>query len=708
MADLDFSGLNSSWGIGKQKSGDKNRKTGTGSFSSGKGGNYSKSSGKDGFQKNKSYQDKKGDHKNSQGSYKSNFKSGHKMQGDRGDDKYSGAPYNFVPFYESPVYLPKDRQVPHNSVKAELVSGEIIYKMTAMTPVFISDGQGQNADFTKNAYGEYAIPGSSVRGLIRNNVEILSLSSMADDIDDYRMMYRNVADRGKLDNHNYNTILGAKSKIINGNQVSVILNVKAGYIEKRGSNYVILRTAIDKISKDYGEMNYYVLNERKIIEDRLNNKAGWKNFSMFFENDGQRLQHVINKHFKEKQVRGMTQYYSDTNRNYKPYYESISYELHGNRNVTSVGHPGKYRLKGTIISNGYIQMKKAIYIIPEVDRSKEVIPIPEEDIRAFEVDYKKRENGLKPKEFFALPKNGEVKPIFYIQLGRRLYFGFSPRLRLFNEHTVGEGLNKKQKKADLDYAKSLFGYTKDDNKSYKSRVSFSDALLVTKEGKRESKPILLAEPKASSYADYLVQPDGEIKNSYNSDTFTLRGAKQYWLHRGIEKQEVDQAKRAKMLSCIKPIGKGAEFTGKVRFHNLTKDELGLLLWSLKLEDSSWMNIGMAKAWGYGAVKVQIISAKCVDVDKAYDTTQLSLGVLQTESLNIDEYIEYYKKHFEETNHIKLDAQESVKDFLLMKDSSRIPDYKNIRYMSLEKDKKEYQSRKKPLPTVQEVLELKKG
>ena len=152
----------------------------------------------------------------------------------------------------------------------------------------------------------------------------------------------------------------------------------------------------------------------------------------------------------------------------------------------------------------------------------------------------------------------------------------------------------------------------------------------------------------------------------------------------------------------------AEFTGKVRFHNLTKDELGLLLWSLKLEDSSWMNIGMAKAWGYGAVKVQIISAKCVDVDKAYDTTQLSLGVLQTESLNIDEYIEYYKKHFEETNHIKLDAQESVKDFLLMKDSNRIPDYKNIRYMSLEKDKKEYQSRKKPLPTVQEVLELKKG
>ena len=63
MSDLDFSGLNSSWGIGKQKSGDNNKKSGTGKFSSGKGGNYSKSSGKDGFQKNRGYQGKKGDYK---------------------------------------------------------------------------------------------------------------------------------------------------------------------------------------------------------------------------------------------------------------------------------------------------------------------------------------------------------------------------------------------------------------------------------------------------------------------------------------------------------------------------------------------------------------------------------------------------------------------------------------------------------------------
>ena len=47
--------------------------------------------------------------------------------------------------------------------------------------------------FRKNENGKYCIPGSSVRGLIRNNVQILGFSSFEDDIDDYALMYRNVA-----------------------------------------------------------------------------------------------------------------------------------------------------------------------------------------------------------------------------------------------------------------------------------------------------------------------------------------------------------------------------------------------------------------------------------------------------------------------------------------------------------------------------------
>lgn len=46
--------------------------------------------------------------------------------------------------------------------------------------------------------------------------------------------------------------------------MSVLLNVRAGYIAKRDGKYVIYSTTVDKISDKLGKMNYYVLSERTI------------------------------------------------------------------------------------------------------------------------------------------------------------------------------------------------------------------------------------------------------------------------------------------------------------------------------------------------------------------------------------------------------------------------------------------------------------
>ena len=110
---------------------------------------------------------------------------------------YIGAPYNFVPFKEEKrVYSVSDTPTPHNSAADDLLSGEISYEFESKTPVFVDDGTNSH-HFHKNAWGEYSIPGSSIRGLIRNNVQILGFSSFADDIDDYALMYRNVANSKK-------------------------------------------------------------------------------------------------------------------------------------------------------------------------------------------------------------------------------------------------------------------------------------------------------------------------------------------------------------------------------------------------------------------------------------------------------------------------------------------------------------------------------
>ena len=77
---------------------------------------------------------------------------------------YVGAPYNFIPFSEvKSVYA--DKPPAHNSMESKLISGEIEYEMTAQTPIFTDDGK---CHFHKDANGQYSIPGSSIRGLIRN------------------------------------------------------------------------------------------------------------------------------------------------------------------------------------------------------------------------------------------------------------------------------------------------------------------------------------------------------------------------------------------------------------------------------------------------------------------------------------------------------------------------------------------------------------
>ena len=79
--------------------------------------------------------------------------------------------------------------------------------------------------------------------------------------------------------------------------------------------------------------------------------------------------------------------------------------------------------------------------------------------------------------FFGLPENGEIKPVFYIELDGKLYFGFTPRLRLFYEKEIYDGLSKEQRDNSLDYCKSMFGFATD-NESYRSRLSFQESVIV--------------------------------------------------------------------------------------------------------------------------------------------------------------------------------------------------------------------------------------
>lgn len=620
--------------------------------------------------------------------------------------KYVGAPYNFVPFYDKVYQYSEGRLTAHNAVEERLITGEIAYEVKAETPIMIDDG---TQHFFKDAKGRYAIPGSTMRGLIRNNVQVLGLCSYEDDIDDYALMYRNVAYGAEKEQ--YDNTLGSKQlRVDDGRKtysLGVLLNVHAGYVCNEGGKYVIYQTAVDSIKKEFEGMNYYVLSERKIVNDYL--KYGEKFSYGFFRQNGKSiLQHEFDPFEKTTDQNDRVHYKGTKNDSYKPYYKPVSYEVTHEKDITAVGFPEQYKQKGYAVSTGKMNEKKAVYIIPQIDREKECIPIDEKDVRAFRIDLKKKENTLKQfggKKYFDLPAEGEMRPVFYIQLGGRLYFGFTPRLRLFYDHNVKEGLKQERKASSVDYGKALFGYTSKE-KSYKSKLSFSDAVIQEGFQYGKKQKMILAEPKPTSYLDYLRQDENRVV-TYNTEGFKLRGAKQYWFHDSLVPVD-GPVKNENAATELCPLEKGAVFVGKIRFQNLTEDELGLLLWAVRLNDGSQMNVGKAKAYGYGRISVKITDARKLDLESAYRTDgKLCLDPFC--KIDVDSAIDSYKAEINKyLGKRKIDELPHIRDFFIMKDSGKIPDNGQTRYMKLknENNKNEFQSRKKPLPTIKSVSEKK--
>ena len=635
-----------------------------------------KAKNKNGFGKNNSYSGK-----GNYGSKRENRKNDRNGQ----DAAVLTSPYNFVPFHTETIPVSPSQMEVRGNMSEDLLTGEISYTMTAETPVFADDGTDAH-DFVRNARNKYALPGSTVRGLIRNNVQILGLSGFEDDIDDYRLMYRNVA--GGAEKVRYDDVLGSKPVPVSSGtkSLNILTKVKAGYIAKSGEHYVIYHTKVDKISSSLKEMNYYVLSERVIAKDLSGEAASFP----YFADHPEVLQHDVSKEFQKSGYKKGTQ-----NPNYRPGYYPVSYQVKNLKNVTAVEEPEVLKEKGTLVCTGSMPGKKALYIVPEIDKTKPVIQVPRQDEKAFRIDFEKKKNTLKRfknMEFFNLPKGDEIKPVFYIFLDNRLYLGFTPRLRLFYDHTVKEGY--KQRTSRFDYAKSLFG-TIDGKIGYKSKVSFSDAIAYSLVKREKEYRVILAEPKPTSYLDYLKQNSGET--TYNTDGFELRGVKQYWLHKETNLLEFSE-KNKKVSSIIRALPKGTVFKGSIRFQNLTRTELGLLLWSLRLEKNSWMNVGKAKSYGFGAVSVSDIIVKTVDLQKAYGLN-VSLLADPFETQDADRLIETYKQEVTAKLGRQIEKLQTIRDFFIMKDSTCIPDKNQLQYMSL----KAYQSRTKPLPEVQQVV-----
>lgn len=546
------------------------------------------------------------------------------------------APYNFVPFsnrimvrYQSPDELP-----PHDVWDPALKSGEIHVTLEAQTPVLVSDGRERNiARFFKGADGTYQIPGSTVRGLLRQTMQILGLGHIRvkEDMEDYQIFFRNVAGRsnsiGKaLKDYYAGSVMKIRTERVNGKNISNPEAVCSGYLHRKAGAYYIQPTVspVLRVSRKHKDVAQF--------EDLTA-----KFFPVFYRENGQTVLEI------SKEV-----------------------------------HP-EWR-QGTMLCTGRPvgRVPNGLYLFPEEYLQAESIPISEADVLSYQADWENRKNVLKPKEFWALPREGEAKPVFFLRYEGHTYFGMTKMLRVGCRYPLSHGLPPRhreytqQSELVLDYPHAMLGYA-GKNQAYRSRVSVGDFRL---EGPGQVLPgikTVLGGPKASFYPTYVA----EGKN-YNQEDFRLRGHKLYW-HKEEAKADAPANGNERVATTLYPLDKGSVFHGVIRYRNLHPDELGLLLWCIRLEPGCFHGIGMGKPYGFGRVKATIRRLVEWDAEALYCPEGLAgtAGEPSNPEDAVETYIRTYDRYVSAALNLKKPKKEpslrgcpEIQDFFYLRSAIR--------------------------------------
>lgn len=556
---------------------------------------------------------------------------------DRDGNRYTArAPYNFIPLAEEIVHVNNEAIPNHDVYQEGTLTGWIDCRIETKAPtyirgmmtevVFAAQGLKKPDELTVAEKKERAhffttgdtkvedrlqpvIPGSSLRGMIRQMVEVLGYGRIRWAADKPKMFIRAVA-ASKFDplREPYDELIGRFAK-----------NVKAGYL-----------------LHDDKEDKWYIMPARL-----------WPTGEQYIK--------IKDSQIKDFRLPG---YLDFNHEDYRPQVHAVSFEpetRHGKQGnfvqINEMGTRDAYRIKGNLVCAGNMleadrgstkspRAKQVLMLLPNSKQS--AVAIPEQVID----DYLDSLTPFQREELSDWSSDkgclGHLKPVFYIvRDGRVLAFGHSPNFRIpsliENKGRAATPYdfipNNHKGRQEPDLADAIFGWVEEPDGpdgSRAGRVFFGDAKFVSagKDGvwMEEIIPKILASPKPSTFQHYLVQdkneghdPDqNEQLAHYGSarSTTQIRGVKHYW-HRGknpdikardLERDNDGKIKNESQLTRIVPLKPGVTFSSRIYFENLKPEELGLLWWALALpadDNKTYCHkIGMGKPLGMGGVDIK--------------------------------------------------------------------------------------------------------
>lgn len=566
------------------------------------------------------------------------------------------APFNFVRLPRIAVdrYNSKEELPAHNRIYREeegYYSGEITYEVVVdgndpgSVLMIGDDSPGNEKHFFRNNEGKCTIPGSTIRGMVRSNVQILGMCNPKEDIQNSRFMYRDVASKDKTrKNEQYGSI------VIVGDGEYEEGKVQAGYIRlDEDEKYRIYPTKI------VNGHSYFRIKESDVREDIGSDK----------DKSGNGVHYMYNDYG-----------YRRKNDSFTPYFlKDVYYSTESGGSVTKISLRDSLMYQGTLMTSGFMNKKKTHYILNELDEYGNVIELSNDDVNIYQDDLnRKKQLSEDVKGFYELPTNeSECKPVFYTRCNGKTYFGMTPYLRIYYDKSVHDGIPEKLNTHGVNYADALFGFANAEEKAlgYRSRLSFED---VVSEDAKLGKPrfVILAEPKATCYPEYLMT-ENEKPVSYSAESIKIRGIKQYWLTKRIKKSPENTNENIGVT--VYPVESG-RFKGKIHYENLTEDELGLVLYALYLKEDAYQSIGMGKPYGYGRVKIENLHVIAYDFDAMY----AEVNGKENRERNVEKEIQSFKLYMEDRIEHPIENEINVKELLYIKThliDSRKTDYLRI-------------------------------
>ncbi|MGG6269701.1 TIGR03986 family type III CRISPR-associated RAMP protein [Leptolyngbya sp. AN03gr2] len=520
------------------------------------------------------------------------------------------APYNFVELPEQIVLA--EPLEPNNQYDSSRHTGRIDCQLTTESPLYIRCGfipkdyaeigdvsyEKQTdeqrirraAFFSNPANLRPTIPGSSLRGMLRSFIEIASFSKITQVSDQSRFFFRAVAAMGDDPlKAEYNKHIPKK--------------VKAGYLEQKDGRWFIRPAlTIDSVSFIWA---------------------------------------------KEAEIRASVHCLIPLkDKNYLPQYISVSFEGTDIKNyrcfVKKVSdNCDRYRQKGMLVTSGNMRQdedtsepnRKSHCVISAPNQKATLIEIDADAIRA----YREALSEFQKQPPFD-EKMGvliENRPIFYIHPeadAKVTRFGHNPNFRLPyvvpDQNRVSSVIDfipeSLREASDVDLTDAIFGFVRstkqeDNLQACAGRIFVEDAICQqdwesAQFGDLPMIPKTLSSPKPTTFQHYLVQKDNSAKKkdlkhyaSQPSEQTVIRGHKLYW-HQGIDPaielaEDCDVSDSQKTM--IHPIAPKQSFNFAIHFENLSKVELGAILWILNVaaDQDYRLSLGMGKPLGMGAIKI---------------------------------------------------------------------------------------------------------